>query len=122
MPKGIPKYYWDANLFIAWLKNEVRKTGEMAGLAEIVWMVDHHQAIIVTSVITKGEVLECHLAPHAESVFTNIFKRPSIVAIDFNDPIADLCRNIKNRYVAQGMKMKLGECPTFGDCYRSTRR
>ena len=74
MSKAKPKYYWDSNLFLALLKNEQRKTGEMEGLNEIVWMVDHGQANIVTSVVSP-----CILATVSISKFLGSSIEPYIL-------------------------------------------
>jgi predicted nucleic acid-binding protein len=109
MPKAKPKYYWDANIFLAWLKNEKRKAGEMEGVAEIVWMVDRNQAVIVTSVVSKSEVLQSTLPPSAQKMFSQIFQRPNLVLVDFSDHIADLAGTIRDFYKQQGKKLKLGD-------------
>jgi hypothetical protein len=35
MAGGDPVYYWDTCLFLAWLKDEERPSGEMDGVREI---------------------------------------------------------------------------------------
>jgi|KBSSwiStaDraftv2_1062776.scaffolds.fasta_scaffold223148_6 predicted nucleic acid-binding protein len=109
MPKTKPKYYWDANIFIAWLKNEKRKAGEMEGLAEIVWMVERNQAVMVTSVVSKSEVLQSTLPLQVQKLFSQIFQRPNLVLVDFSDRIADLAGAIRDFYKQQGKKIKLGD-------------
>jgi predicted nucleic acid-binding protein len=109
MSKTKPKYYWDANIFLAWLKNEKRKAGEMEGVAEIVWMVDRNQAVIVTSVVSKSEVLQSSLPPSVQKMFSQIFQRPNLVLVDFSDRIADLAGTIRDFYKQQGSKVKLGD-------------
>lgn len=104
-----PKYYWDANIFLAWLKNEKRKAGEMDGVAEIVWMVDRNQAVIVTSVVSKSEVLQSSLPLPAQGLFSQIFQRPNLVLVDFSDRIADLAGTIRDFYKQQGKRVKLGD-------------
>lgn len=109
MSKTKPKYYWDANIFLAWLKNERRKAGEMEGVAEIVWMVDRNQAVIVTSVVSKSEVLQSSLPLPVQKLFGQIFQRPNLVLVDFSDRIADLAGTIRDFYMQQGKKVKLGD-------------
>lgn len=109
MSKTKPKYYWDANIFLAWLKNEKRKAGEMEGVAEIVWMVDRNQAVIVTSVVSKSEVLQSSLPLPVQKLFSQIFQRPNLVLVDFSDRIADLAGTIRDFYKQQGKKVELGD-------------
>jgi hypothetical protein len=33
---NLPLYYWDTCLFLAWLKDEERKSGEMDGVRDII--------------------------------------------------------------------------------------
>lgn len=81
----------------------------MEGLAEVVWMVDRNQANILTSVITKGEVLQSSLSVSARTSFINIFNRPNIVAVDLTNQIAELSGFIRDYYVSRSQKMSLGD-------------
>ena len=47
MPVRKPHYYWDSNIFIAWLQDEKRKPGEMEGVFELATKFDrrHSQEI-----------------------------------------------------------------------------
>lgn len=107
MFKGKPKYYWDSTLFLALLKDEKRKAGEMEGLAEIVWMADHEQATVVTSVTTKGEVLQSTLPPDARHVFGQVFRRPSVVMVDLTERIADWLVRYEIFIVSKGRGLRL---------------
>jgi predicted nucleic acid-binding protein len=107
MLKARPKYYWDANLFLAWLINEKRKKGEMEGLAEVAWMVDHNEAVIVTSVITRTEVLESKMSRQAQDLFLALCKRPNVVLIDVNVRIADLAREIRDFYAKRSQRLRV---------------
>ena len=46
MATGRQLFYWDACIFIAWIKDETRNIGEMEGVAEMVKLVDRGQALI----------------------------------------------------------------------------
>lgn len=109
MSKGKPKYYWDSTLFLALLKDEKRKAGEMEGLAEIVWMADHEQATVVTSVTTKGEVLQSTLPPDARHAFDQVFRRTSVVMVDLTERIADLVGEIRDFYRQQGKRLEVAD-------------
>ena len=75
-----PKYYWDACLFIAWLKDEKRKPGEMEGLAEVVSMIDRKDVVLITSVVSKTEVLESTLIKNAINFLKNCAIWPPLCA------------------------------------------
>jgi predicted nucleic acid-binding protein len=106
MRRGKPIYYWDANIFLAWLKNEVRKPGEMEGLAEIVAIIDRQEATMMTSVLTRTEVLESSLPSHAQNLFNKIFDRPNVVSVDLTAPISDLAHSIRDYYRQNGRSLK----------------
>jgi len=91
----IPKYYWDSGLFIAWFKDEKRKPGEMQGLAEVVSMIDKKEAILVTSVITRTEVLESTLSDENKGMFDKLFKRTNCKQVDVTAPISELAHDIR---------------------------
>jgi predicted nucleic acid-binding protein len=107
MRQGKPTYYWDANVFLAWLKNEQREAGDIEGIAEVVWMVDRNRATIVTSVITKGELFQSSLSQEARNQLTRMFKRSNIVLVDLNDPISELSGTIREFYKSRKEKMDL---------------
>ena len=54
---GSPLYYWDTCLFLAWLKDEERKAGEMDGVRDIIQRMKRRDAKVMTSVLTTIEVL-----------------------------------------------------------------
>ena len=93
-----PKYYWDSGLFIAWLKDETRKPGEMEGLAEVVSMIDKKEAILITSVITRTEVLESSLTSENKGKFDLLFKRTNCIQVDVNAPISEMAHDIREFY------------------------
>lgn len=106
MAQNRPKYYWDSGLFIAWLKNETRKPGEMEGLAEVVSMIDRGDAVLITSVVTRTEVLESTLTPENRGKFDDLFKRTNCLMVDINAPISELAHDIREYYKAQGDSVK----------------
>src|SRR3989344_2763173 len=115
MRRGKPIYYWDANIFLAWLKNEVlnRKPGEMEGLAEVAAIIDRQEATMMTSVLTRTEVLESSLPSHAQNFFNIIFDRPNIVSVDLTAPISNLAHSIRDYYRQNGRSLKTPDCIHF---------
>ena len=106
MRQGKPIYYWDANVFLAWLKDERRKPGEMEGLAEVIAMIDRQEAILMTSVMTRTEVLESSLPARAQNLFDKIFDRQNIVSVDVTAPIGNLAHQIRDYYRQNGRSLK----------------
>lgn len=110
MRSGKPVYYWDSCLFIAWMKDEKRPPGDMEGLAEVVAMVDAQDCLIVTSVNTRGEVLDSTLTSAAREQFKNLLCHPSFTFADVSLPISELASQIRDFYNAkkpQSIKVKL---------------
>ena len=58
MPGADPLYYWDTCMFLSWLKDEQRTSGEMDGVREIIERHKKRDCRIMTSVITTVEVLQ----------------------------------------------------------------
>lgn len=105
--KGKPKYYWDANVFIAWIKNESRsESGEMKGLEEIVYEIDSGKAILVTSVLTTTEVFSGNLTTEQKQRFDSVFKRPSTVRINVDTNISQKASEIREYYKESGQNIK----------------
>jgi predicted nucleic acid-binding protein len=101
-----PKYYWDTSIFLAWLMNEKRAPGEMEGLAEVAALFDRREAVLVTSVLAKTEVLESSLDATGRALFDDIFKRSNIVLCDVTEPISDLAREIRDHGKLSGRNIK----------------
>ncbi len=110
MRRGKPIYYWDANIFLAWLKNEVRKPGEMEGLAEVVAIIDRQEATMMTSVLTRTEVLESSLPSQAQNFFNTIFDRPNVVSVDLTAPISNLAHSIRDYYRQNDRSLETPDC------------
>jgi len=47
-----PLYYWDTCIFLSWLKDEERKTGEMDGVRDIIHRLKRRDVKAMTSVLT----------------------------------------------------------------------
>jgi predicted nucleic acid-binding protein len=90
-------YYWDTCLFIAWIKDEQRPTGEMDGVREIIQRHKRREVKIVTSVLTMVEVLECKLPAGMETLFTGLMKRLD-QRIGIDSKVASLAHDLRNYY------------------------
>ena len=75
MAGGSPTYYWDTCLFLAWLNDEQRKTGEMDGVREIIARHKRRDVRLVTSVLTQVEVLQSRIPVGVGTSFTDLLKR-----------------------------------------------
>ncbi|HJW40518.1 MAG TPA: PIN domain-containing protein [Rhizomicrobium sp.] len=102
MPGTDPLYYWDACLFLAWLKDEARPTGEMDGVREVVERSRKRECRIITSVLTSVEVLSAKMPAGVEHLFTGLMRRVHRQGIDTK--IAQLAHDLRNHYAKAGGK------------------
>ncbi len=102
MPGNPPIYYWDSCLFLAWLKDEERKVGEMDGVREVIERSKRREAKIMTSVITTTEVLAAKIPSGMDTLFRGMMKRVSQVSVDIR--VAGLAHDIRDHYVKLGGK------------------
>lgn len=70
-----PMFYWDACMFLAWIKDEQRPSGEMDGVREAVERSKRREVKIVTSVLTSVEVLQSRLPVGVGGLFAGPMKR-----------------------------------------------
>jgi predicted nucleic acid-binding protein len=97
-----PIYYWDACLFLAWLKDEERKAGEMDGVREVIERSKRREARIITSVLTSVEVLSAKMPTGMDTLFKGMMKRVNQISMDIK--VANLAHDIRNEYVKSGGK------------------
>lgn len=99
-----PLYYWDTCMFLAWIKDEDRKSGEMDGVREIIERSKRRDCRIMTSVITTVEVLQATIPAGVDTLFTGLVRRISRVGVDTK--VAQLAHDIRNHYQKSGKKLK----------------
>jgi predicted nucleic acid-binding protein len=103
MPGSNPIYYWDACLFLAWIKDEERKAGEMDGVREIIERHKKRDCRILTSVITSVEVLSAKIPAGVEHLFTGLMRRVTKQGVDIK--VAQMAHDLRNHYAKLGGKM-----------------
>lgn len=106
MQKNRPIFYWDACIFLAWLKNERRPDGEMEGLAEVVSLITRGEVTLITSVLTRVEVLESTLSQNAQKLFEDIFKHRNIVRINMDEHVSIFAHKIRDYYKSTGNSLE----------------
>jgi predicted nucleic acid-binding protein len=104
MPGADPLYYWDSCLFLAWLKDEARTSGEMDGVREIIERSRKRDCRIMTSVLTSIEVLEGKIPAGMDTMFTGLLKRITRVGIETK--VAQLAHDIRNHCAKEGRNIK----------------
>jgi predicted nucleic acid-binding protein len=94
-----PIFYWDTCLFLAWIKDEERPSGEMDGVRELIERHRRRDVKLVTSVLTSVEVLQSKLPVGMEALFTGLMKR--ITRIGMDSKIASLAHDIRDHYMGR---------------------
>jgi len=96
--------YWDACVFIAWLKDEIRPPGEMDGVVECVDQVESGSVRLVTSVLTRTEVFETNLPQDVKARYSALLGRRNVQTVDNDLRVSDLARQIREFYGAQSKR------------------
>lgn len=99
-----PLYYWDTCLFLAWLKDESRPTGEMDGVREIIERSKRRDCRLMTSVLTSIEVLQAKIPAGFDTHFTALLRRVNRVGLETK--IAGVAHDIRNSYAIRGKKLE----------------
>lgn len=99
-------YYWDACIYLAWLKREVDAHGEDCIKAIEGMAADNFQKknMIITSTLTFVEVLASSLTEEQERKFRQSFRHRDHISYDVDPPIAMKARDFRQRFHAQGGK------------------
>jgi len=99
MPGKPRLVYWDACIFIAWLKNEQRP--DPADLDGITYLVEEWQAgqlVIATSTITRIEVLDSTLTEQQQTLFRRVLRQSKVRVFGVTGPIADTAHALRDFY------------------------
>lgn len=99
-------YYWDANIFIAWLTGESRSPDEIEGIQSQVRKIDACEAHLVTSVLTLVEVLETGVTLDKRNQLKSLFQRENCHLVDVTKEVAEIARDIRVSQSSQGRKIK----------------
>lgn len=110
MKAGRTIIYWDACIFLAWLKDEPNDPGVMEGIEESVRQVHHNEAVLITSVMTQTEVLESKMPREAQLQFENLFKRRNVVWINHDTRVGKLSHEIRDYYSQRSVNLSSADC------------
>jgi predicted nucleic acid-binding protein len=104
MPGANPLYYWDTCLFLAWIKDEERRSGEMDGVREVIERSKKRDCIIMTSALTSVEVLQSTIPAGVAAMFGGLMKRLTRAGIETK--VAQLAHDIRDHYLKEGRSIK----------------
>ena len=114
MPSNPRLLYWDSCIFLAWLKDEERAEGEMAGLISIVREVEKKNFSVITSVITIAEILTGRSGEGVVTEFRKLFQRSNFQMINVDERIAAKASEIRKHYIEKAEREK-GSSIRFAD-------
>lgn len=95
---GSLRFYWDTAPLVAWITDERRgDASEMSGLAEVVEMVERGQAILMTSVLWRAEVLDLGLTTVQKRRLESAFDGQTVIELGIDGQVMDLAGYIRGR-------------------------
>jgi hypothetical protein len=96
-------FYWDTCLFLAWRNDEVRKSGEMDGVREVIARHRRREVRLCTSVLTQVEILPSRMPAGLDPLFLDLMKR--IARISLDTKIATMAPGLRDHYAQAGGKL-----------------
>ena len=108
MKSGRYLHYFDTCIFLHWLSDPQKDAVVVDGIEDIVRDAERQQSIIiVTSVITRIEVLNARLARDASERFNRMFGQFTVQTVNVDPRIAQLAHDIRDYYMSQTPVVKL---------------
>lgn len=112
MGSGNNIIYWDAAVFIAFFTQERSRTKEeLVGIDQVVDAFDKGNCVLVTSMISKVELLPSKLGTENYARLSMLWKRKQFQPVEVTEAIIDLANEIREFYAAKGEKP-----PATPDC------
>ena len=93
------KVYWDTCIFLAWMSNEKRDAGDMEGLAKIASLVERAEVTLITSTLTRAEILASKTPSEAMKRYDLLLRRSNVVPQNVDLSIAKLTSEIMDFYL-----------------------
>ncbi len=91
-------FYWDSNIYLAWLRNEQTYAEHLPYIQRIIEANFAGENTIITSTITLIEVLESQLNDDQKKRFRKAFNQYHHLLLDVTDPIARQARKFREFY------------------------
>src|SRR4051794_4351861 len=74
-----PVYYWETSMWIVYLNGGTEHPDVFVRAEEIAKLIRRNQVLIVTSVITRAELLEHRLGPQKLRTYDDQFARKNVI-------------------------------------------
>ncbi|WP_081610785.1 PIN domain-containing protein [Cupriavidus neocaledonicus] len=101
---GIEIEYWDTCIFLAFIKGEEHRPGELDYIKSHASQFDLGLCGIVTSAITITEVLEAKLTADQINRFYNLQRKSNFTFIDASPQVCKVASEIRSYYFANPMR------------------
>lgn len=108
MRNGRYLHYFDACVFLHWLADDPKDAVLIAGIEDTILAAEKHgTAIIVTSTITRIEVLQRKMTADAADRFAQMLRQFTIQSANVDPLVAELAHEIRNHYHSRTPPIKL---------------
>jgi hypothetical protein len=101
MKSGKYWHYWDTCIFLHWLSDPQKDAAVVDGIEHIVREVERGHAGVMTSVITRIEILNTRIENKEADAFFKLFSRPSMQQVNVDPRIAQVAHDIRTFYASQ---------------------
>src|SRR5260370_30976331 len=107
MKTGKRTFYWDANVFIAWLKGETCwPQSVITGMEDVAREVHANRATLFTSTLTSTEIFQGGLSKTQKERLAALLQRTNVQQIAPDTRVADRASIIREFYNKNGDKIK----------------
>jgi predicted nucleic acid-binding protein len=97
--------YWDTCVFLAWMNDEKRQPGDMEGLGKIASLVERAEVTLVTSTLTRAEILNSMTPPEAMKKYDLLLRRSNVVPQNVDLPVAKLTSELMDFYLKSDFEL-----------------
>lgn len=101
MPGARPVIYWDTCIILAWIQNEKRPAGDMAGIRYFATKIDNNEIVMISSALYRTEILDSKIDDDAKAKLELLFKKRNVKSISVDTRISDLSSEIRDFYQIQ---------------------
>lgn len=101
------KIYWDTGIYCAWLSEERANQKYLPAIRELLKEAGNGKVVIMTSVITLAEILECKYEDAVYKRFQKTFNPYSHVKIDVDTRVAEQASLYRGHYNSKEPPIKV---------------
>jgi hypothetical protein len=98
MKTGRPSYYWDTCIFLHWITDLVKIPGVIEGIEDTIKAAERGDAIIISSIITRIEVLRSDMTADQAETFLRLREREYIQWVNVDSRVAVRAHDFRNYY------------------------